>query len=244
MCFRSSIARGVGPTSSRATSPTAARRSASRRRTAPSACSVPRPLSVPSRVCPILVVDEDLYEQPPAIVIGTVDKFARLPWSEHGGAFFGLGQLPPAVADHPGRDAPHLGPARNDRWALRGGDRRTSRACGGPSEGHRVHRDDPPGGRPGARRVRAIGRASSLPPAWTRTTRTSPGSRRIVPDAMYVGVMSPNHTPSSSLIHTAAALLQAPSNSELARRGPRRDVDARRLPQLAARAREGGHVCS
>lgn len=39
---------------------------------------------------PILVVDEDIYEQPPSLVIGTVDKFARLAWQPEARALFGL----------------------------------------------------------------------------------------------------------------------------------------------------------
>ena len=44
----------------------------------------PRPL-------PCNVVDEALYEQPPSLLIGTIDKFARVAWEEHTGAFFGAG---------------------------------------------------------------------------------------------------------------------------------------------------------
>lgn len=39
---------------------------------------------------PICVIDEDLYRQPPTILISTVDKFALLPWYTASGSFFGL----------------------------------------------------------------------------------------------------------------------------------------------------------
>ena len=44
----------------------------------------PRPL-------PCNVVDEALYEQPPSLLIGTIDKFARFAWEERTSAFFGAG---------------------------------------------------------------------------------------------------------------------------------------------------------
>ena len=40
---------------------------------------------------PCNVVDEALYERPPSLLIGTIDKFARLAWEERTGAFFGAG---------------------------------------------------------------------------------------------------------------------------------------------------------
>ena len=51
----------------------------------------PRPL-------PCNVVDEALYEQPPSLLIGTIDKFARIAWEERTGVFFGAGtgSRPPA----------------------------------------------------------------------------------------------------------------------------------------------------
>ena len=44
----------------------------------------PRPL-------PCNVVDEALYDHPPSLLIGTIDKFARVAWEERTGAFFGAG---------------------------------------------------------------------------------------------------------------------------------------------------------
>lgn len=41
---------------------------------------------------PIYVVDDEIYRRCPTLVVGTVDKFARLPWEERTGALFGLVQ--------------------------------------------------------------------------------------------------------------------------------------------------------
>ena len=43
-----------------------------------------------SRPLPCNVVDEALYDRPPSLLIGTIDKFARLAWEERTGAFFGI----------------------------------------------------------------------------------------------------------------------------------------------------------
>ena len=52
----------------------------------------PRPL-------PCNVVDDALYDHPPSLLIGTIDKFARLAWEERTGAFFGAdaGSRPPEL---------------------------------------------------------------------------------------------------------------------------------------------------
>ena len=40
---------------------------------------------------PCNVVDEALYRRPPSLLIGTIDKFARIAWDERTGALFGAG---------------------------------------------------------------------------------------------------------------------------------------------------------
>lgn len=48
---------------------------------------------------PVQLVDEQIYDEPPSVLIGTVDKFARLIWSSDGRSLFGRregeGRLPP-----------------------------------------------------------------------------------------------------------------------------------------------------
>lgn len=40
---------------------------------------------------PTYVVDEQIYAAPPSFLLGTIDKFAMVPWREEGGRLFGLG---------------------------------------------------------------------------------------------------------------------------------------------------------
>ena len=40
---------------------------------------------------PIQVIDEELYDNPPTLLFGTVDKFAMMPWDGRIGSFFGVG---------------------------------------------------------------------------------------------------------------------------------------------------------
>lgn len=53
-------------------------------------------LHCPDRDCefhgrlPILVIDEDIYEEPPSMIVGTVDKFALLAWQPQARAIFGI----------------------------------------------------------------------------------------------------------------------------------------------------------
>lgn len=60
---------------------------------------------------PLYVIDEDLYESPPSLVIGTVDKFAVLPWKAEARALFGIDQNGHRMTSPPGliiQDELHL----------------------------------------------------------------------------------------------------------------------------------------
>ena len=40
---------------------------------------------------PISVIDQDIYDQPPSLLLGTVDKFAQVAWRDEVGRLFGMG---------------------------------------------------------------------------------------------------------------------------------------------------------
>jgi hypothetical protein len=63
------------------------------------------------RPLPVFVVDEDIYDQRPTLVIGTVDKFAMLAWRPKARALFGIGADGARVCSPPGlvvQDELHL----------------------------------------------------------------------------------------------------------------------------------------
>ena len=60
---------------------------------------------------PLYVIDEDLYESPPSLVIGTVDKFAVLAWRHEARALFGIDKNGFRMSSPPGliiQDELHL----------------------------------------------------------------------------------------------------------------------------------------
>jgi hypothetical protein len=163
---------------------------------------------------PISSVDEDLYDNPPTMLVGTVDKFARTVWEHRTGVFFGAGPDPgPALII---QDEFHLisGPlgtivgiyeAAFDVLMTRNGARPKIVAATAT-----IRRAD-------QQTLGVFGREVALfPPAgidaddsyFVRMVSDRPGRA-------YAGVMPQGHTPLTALIHLAAAQLQAPVDVEL-----------------------------
>ncbi len=55
------------------------------------------PFSKQSSPLPVCVVDETIYEHPPSLIIGTVDKFAMLAWRDRAGQIFEIGGGPDLI---------------------------------------------------------------------------------------------------------------------------------------------------
>ncbi|WP_239310591.1 helicase-related protein [Frankia sp. Cj3] len=163
---------------------------------------------------PVSSVDEDLYERPPTLLIGTVDKFAQAAWKEEMGVFFGSGATP--------------GPSLiiQDEFHLISGPLGTVvglyEAAFDVVLAHNKCRPKIVAStatiRHSAEQARGVfGREVALfPPSgldasdsyFVRTNHSAPGR-------IYAGFMPQGHTPLTALVHVAAALLQAPIDVDL-----------------------------
>ena len=165
---------------------------------------------------PVQVIDEPLYEAPPTLLLGTLDKFAMLAWRPEASAFFGAraAGAPPSLIV---QDELHLitGPlgtvsgvyeAAIDAVITKFGGR-TKRLCATAT----------------IRRVAEQARAlyarpvSVFPPpgidaadAFFSRADTSSGLGRL-----YVGAMAQGHTPTFSTVMAAAAMLQTVADISL-----------------------------
>jgi hypothetical protein len=158
---------------------------------------------------PIAVVDEEMFRRAPTMLIGTIDKFARLAWDNRATIFFGTGQVrPPSLII---QDELHLisGPlgtiagvyeAALDCLLRRDGHRpkiiaATATIRRAADQAKRLYARDvavfPPSG------------LSVDDSFFSRIDRSGPGR-------LYVGVMGQGHTSVTSLVRTAAAASQAP----------------------------------
>lgn len=169
----------------------------------------------PTAVCPfhaelpIAVVDEELYRRPPTFLLATVDKFARLAWEERGAAFFGGGgQAPPSLVI---QDEMHLlsGPLGTTVGVYEAAIEALMAYHGGCPK---IIASTATIRRARAQALGLFGRDVRLfpPPGLNASDSYFAKVDTSRPGRLYVGLMSQSHTPHTTIVHTAAALLQGP----------------------------------
>lgn len=165
---------------------------------------------------PVSVVDEQMFREPPTLLIATVDKFARLPWLKDAGALLGRTSVPYDAPSLVIQDELHLlsGPLGTVvalyeaaiqsliSWGgsapkvvastatIRSADHQVRSLFGAPVELF------PPSG------------LSADDSFFARTDRDSPGR-------LYIGLMPQAHTQAFATVLSCVALLQGPMALEL-----------------------------
>lgn len=156
---------------------------------------------------PASIIDEDLYAHPPTFLIATVDKFARLAWVSEAGVFFGGGDhMPPSLII---QDELHL---------LSGPLGTTAGLYEGAIESLIVLRGTKPKIIASTATIRSANEQvlglfgknvrQFPPPGLTSDDSYFAKTDKQKRGRLYVGVMSASHRPATSLIRTAATLLE------------------------------------
>ena len=158
---------------------------------------------------PIQVVDQGLYERPPSLLIGTVDKFARLTWKAEASAFFGNGKKsPPSLVI---QDELHLisGPLGTIAGIYEAGFDTIMEILGSKPK---VIAATATIRSAQLQSNRLFGRKVNIfPPSGTDESDSFFSKEDTDnPGRLYIGVMPSGHTGQTSLVQSGAALLQAP----------------------------------
>ncbi|MFF4951820.1 helicase-related protein [Streptomyces chattanoogensis] len=169
----------------------------------------PRDTCVFHEWLPVSVVDQQIYNEPPTFLLGTVDKFARLAWESEAGNLFGRdGKRAPSLVI---QDELHLlaGPLGTTVGLYESAILELC-AWGGTvpkviASTATIRRSQD--------QIRSLyGRPAQLfPPSGIKAGHSyfaSPDEDK--PGRLYVGVMAQGHTASTSTVHVGAAALQAP----------------------------------
>ena len=179
----------------------------------------------PSKQCsfnellPVQVVDEALYNQPPSFLIGTIDKFARLAWSDEPKSFFSGGKQKRRAPSMILQDELHLisGPLGTIAGVYEAGMDVVMKRHGANPKYIAATATI----RRAADQVRRLYARDCMvfPPAGI-TAEDSFFSReetssKANPGRLYIGIMGQYHSPVSSLVHTSAALAQSVIDVEL-----------------------------
>jgi hypothetical protein len=173
---------------------------------------------------PAVFIDEQIYEDPPSFVVGTVDKFARLVWEPRSGALIAPeGRNPPSLII---QDELHLlaGPLGTIAGGYEAGiTLAIEKRCAAPkviASTATIRRAQD--------QCRALfdSDVAVFPPSgpsaddsyFARVDKAADSSM----GRKYVGVMAQSHTPTMSLVRTIAALAQGPCSLDLS--GAARDA--------------------
>jgi hypothetical protein len=160
---------------------------------------------------PVCIVDSDIYEQRPALVIATIDKFANLPWNKEVGKLFGIGtsSRPPELII---QDELHLvsGPLGTLAGLY---ETAIDLLCMDEGVGPKVIASTATIRRADRQAEGLFARRMSQFPPPALDARSSYFAREAPPDKkpdrLYVGVLSPTTSHATAMIRTYAVLLQA-----------------------------------
>jgi hypothetical protein len=157
---------------------------------------------------PVSVVDDGLYDHPPSFLIATVDKFARMAWVDKAGAFFGKDRyLPPSLVI---QDELHL---------LSGPLGTTVGLYESAFQGLMSFHGAKPKIIASTATIRSAG--DQIQNLFARKVMLFPSPGLTADDSffaktdtsqkgrLYAGIMSSNHRATTSVVRTAAALLQS-----------------------------------
>ena len=160
---------------------------------------------------PVNVVDEALYADPPTFLIGTVDKFARLPWDKQAGVFFGSENCePPSLII---QDELHLlaGPLGTIVGAYEAAIESLCKMRSSTMTPPMIIASTATIRDSNNQSQALFGRKAEVfpPPGLVSGDSFFAKEDKERPGRMYLGVLSPIHSKSTSLIRTCATLSQA-----------------------------------
>jgi hypothetical protein len=164
---------------------------------------------------PVHVVDDALYDTPPTFLLGTVDKFAQLAWVPESGRLFGheAGRQPPSLII---QDELHLltGPLGTTVGLY---ETAINLLCESGGRPPKVVSSTATIRRASAQIMGLFGRRVDLFPPTGIDADNSYFARidEEAPGRLYVGMMAQGHTSDTAVVHSGAALLQAPIDLRL-----------------------------
>lgn len=164
---------------------------------------------------PIQIVDQSLYNTPPTLLIGTIDKFAMLTWKHEARAFFGVDKayLPPSLII---QDELHLitGPLGTIAGVYEAGVDTAINVLGGVPK---IICSTATIRKAQSQIKQLYARDADIfpPPGIDADNSFFSRADASLPGRMYLGAMGQGHTPVFSSVIAAAALLEVPARLDV-----------------------------